>query len=209
MVPPKTSAQIKQQCRRFLHHLALRKGISPLLGDGTIRVELRRRAEWDRFFDEGGRFLSEFHWDVFATPSFKHPVTGPTAHHRINELVEGFGGQAYAAVAYEVGPIGLRLHAHMLVGGLNTIGAAKGSKLWHWGNIDWQRYDPKRGAAWYLMKTAAVPDTLEIIGEPKRWHPRRRKRGRGRTEDDVRREGDAGAADREDRRVDGDAEEGP
>jgi hypothetical protein len=175
----------------FLHHLAIRKGISPLVGDQNIRAELRRRAEWERFFEEGGQFLSSFKWDVFTTPTFRHPVTERVCYREVEQFVRGFGPQAYAAVAFEVGPIGLRTHAHVLLGGLSSIGQGSGYHLWKQGNIDWQEYDPKRGAAWYLMKTAAVPDTLDFIGELKRWHPRRRKRGqRGRDSHDVRAAGD-------------------
>ena len=180
-IPHRTSAQIRQQCAVFLRRLASRKGISPLVGEQHLREEIRRREERDRFIEEGGRFLSRFQWEVFASPTFRYPVDEWVARSEVEEFVRGFGPGTYAAAAYEVGPAGRRIHAHVLLGGLRPHSGLWIKTLWKRGNIDWQQYDPRQGAAWYLMKQAhSVPDTLEIIGDPKVWHPRRRKRGRGR-----------------------------
>ncbi len=128
--------------------------------------------------DAWGDFLSGFNWDLYATPSFKWPVSYNVARTATHEFTSHFGTQAYAVVAYETGPVGGRTHIHMLLGGLvGEIAKAHAGRLWRRGNITIEKYDPRRGACWYIPKTFYDhPDAGEIIGEPKTLS--RRKRGR-------------------------------
>ena len=142
------------------------------------REDQLRTIEAARYRDAYGDFLSRFKWDLYATPSFKWPVSYHQARTSAHEFISHFGTQAYAVVAYETGPVGGRTHIHILLGGLvGEIAKTHAGRLWKRGDITIEKYDPRRGACWYLPKTFYDnPDAGEIIGELKTL--RRRKRGR-------------------------------
>jgi hypothetical protein len=144
-----------------------------------------------RLVKEWGAFLSQFHWQVFVTPTFKKLVTRSEAKVAITKWIREMGEDVYAYVAYEEGTAGGRTHCHALLGGLPTddkertrlhllrLCIHRAEWSWTWklkrGEIKIDRYDPTRGAAWYVAK---FPADGEIIGTMKRHtgHRKRRKR---------------------------------
>lgn len=152
----------------------------------------RRVTEAQVHREAYGEFLSHFKWDLYATPSFKWPVTYSQARAAVHDWVSFFGPQAYAVVAYERGLAGGRTHVHVLLGGLvGEIAKSKAGRLWRRGHVKIERYDPRRGACWYIPKTFYNhPEAGEFIGDPKTIS--RRKRGRKKVrERDVTREATA------------------
>jgi hypothetical protein len=152
----------------------------PILSVFAHPDDVRRWTEQPKYLAAAGEYLAQFHWDVFCTPTFRYDVSTSFAMRSTDEFITNFGTQAYAAVAIERGPISQKTHVHLLVGGLGTPAAISvGHNRWQRGDIKSEGFDPTRGAAWYLMKDAYdEPDVFDIIGTPKRWHARRRKRGR-------------------------------
>lgn len=137
-----------------------------------------------------GDWLARFHWQVFATPTFRFPVGREQAHDAVDAWLRKLGPDVYAYVAYEEGKVGGRLHVHALIGGLVPRGA-RGKGIHHlalahqrlrraWrhghegvdGNVRAERYDPRRGAAWYVAK---CPEDWELLGSPKRHRQRHRR----------------------------------
>lgn len=139
-----------------------------------------------------GDWLAQFHWQVFATPTFRFPVGREQAHDAVDAWLRTMGADVYAYVAYEAGKAGGRLHIHALIGGLVPRGGGRRGihhlalsltrlrRAWRHGheevngNVRVERYDPRRGAAWYAAK---FPYEGELLGRPKR-HRRCHRRGR-------------------------------
>lgn len=133
--------------------------------------EAKAARQWR---EELGSWLTHFEWQLYATPTFRFPVTHSMAKAVVDRWIGGFGPQAYAYVGYEQGLAGGRTHCHVLLGGLaNEIAKSRAGRLWRHGNIQIERYDPNRGAAWYVAK---VPEAGEIVGKL----IRRTRRARGR-----------------------------
>lgn len=134
-----------------------------------------------------GAFLSEFHWQVYATPTFRSPVTFALAQHSAERWLKTLGPEVYAYVAYEKGEAGGRTHCHALIGGLyeglrqqtgldrRQLALQVMKRAWKLGDVSAEWYDPKRGAAWYVAK---FPNDGEIIGVMKRHKPHRKRRRR-------------------------------
>lgn len=123
---------------------------------------LQRRHEYQKWQEELGNFLTDFDWQLYATPTFRFPVTFTQAQRVVGEWVAKFGPQAYAFAGYQKGEAGGRTHAHLLVGGLvGQIAKTRAGRLWKSGNIKIEPYDPNRGAAWYV---STFPEGGEIIG---------------------------------------------
>lgn len=142
-----------------------------LLVDDEIYQEAQRTHQ---LIDTLGTYLSNFHWQLYATPSFKFPVNLYRAKSTVEAWVGDFGSQTYAYAAYEQGRAGGRTHAHVLLGGLvGKIAKAHAGRLWKHGNIVIAPYDPRRGACWYVAK---FPNDGDFIGNPQRV----RRRGRGK-----------------------------
>lgn len=112
-----------------------------------------------------GQFLTEFAWDLYATPSFRFPVTHSQAQRDIHKWVSGFGPGAFGYVTYEEGFAGGRSHTHVLLGGLNLMAQKHAGRLWKSGLVTVDRFDPSRGACWYVAK---FPAAGEFLGTPRR-----------------------------------------
>jgi hypothetical protein len=102
------------------------------------------------------------------------------------------GGDAYAYSALEKGVAGKRTHVHVLLGwprgGISRTNwiafHKKVERLWRHGKVHLERYDPRRGAAQYLVKDSAqFPDQGEFIGDPKKVRQRKKKRTRKERDD--------------------------
>ncbi len=146
----------------------------PLLADPTA---LRAAREYQRWQEELGNFLSCFDWQLYATPTFRFPVTLPQATRAIEEWVARFGDRAFAYCAYERGHAGGRTHAHVLLGGLvREIAKTHAGRLWTHGDVKIAPYDPRGRAAWYVAKE---PEEGQFIGRLQRRTRRPRSRRDG------------------------------
>ncbi len=149
-----------------------------------------RQRLWNDEVREQGDWLAKFHWQVYATPSFRLEVSRVQARSAVQRWLRKLGSDVYAYVTYEEGKAGGRTHAHALIGGLVPRGA-RGKGIHHlalsltrlrqaWrhghedvdGNVWAERYDPRRGAAWYVAK---CPYDGELLGRPTRHRQRRRR----------------------------------
>ena len=138
-------------------------GPTPLLADPTA---LRAAREYQRWQDELGSFLTYFDWQLYATPTFRFPVTFPQAKSAVETWIASFGVQAFAYAAYERGQAGGRTHCHVLLGGLvGEIAKTHAGRLWTHGDVKIAAYDPQGRACWYLAKE---PEEGQFIGRLQR-----------------------------------------
>jgi hypothetical protein len=127
-------------------------------------------------------WLQGMRWDFFATPTFRYPTSQAVAMSAVKHWLASKGPRAYAAVAYERGPLGGRLHCHVLVGGVGRSALQRQHLLrsWRHGMIKVEAYRPHLPAARYVCEYADDPEGLEILGSPQRYRPRRRGTRGGR-----------------------------
>lgn len=155
------------------------------------RENVKRLKHIETYDEAAERLLDRYHWVIYCTATFRHPVSLERFRRDAHEFIPRFGDQAFAYVAYERGKLGGRFHGHMLIGGLNRFARKRGYDLWRLnrgrqipghGDIKWERYRRHGGAAPYVMKDAQTePETGEFIGNPRRLCPRKRgRRGRGK-----------------------------
>jgi hypothetical protein len=104
---------------------------------------------------EAGAFLAAFPWDHFVTLTFASPVAQEAALRRLRRTVRRLEQRARHPVhwffALERGGEGL-LHLHVLLRGTAGLdqGALKGAC--EWGRKHVTRYDPRKGATYYVTK---------------------------------------------------------
>lgn len=135
------------------------------------------KEDWD-YGQETGKLLAGFRWDNFATLTFKDPVSFDFADRAVRRFVQVLGDTAYAFHGLERGRVGEHVHSHLLLGGIkprrlrNVIW-----KTWHHGDLRYEKYDPARGAAWYVTKHFRRSEWGGFVGAPP-IRVRRRRRGR-------------------------------
>lgn len=143
-----------------------------VINESPEEVEWRKRVQ-----DEGGAFLTYLEWQLYLTPTFRSERTSTFAQAAVERLVNKLGPRAFAFTVVERGSAGHRLHPHALIGGLDssTVDAVlrHPTAWWRHGALEADRYDPTRGACWYLAKSF---DSGQFIGRPLR----RTRRARGR-----------------------------
>jgi hypothetical protein len=134
--------------------------------------------------DALGTFLASFHWQVYATPSFKAPVNRHHARLAAERWITTLGPNVFAYIAYEEGRAGGRTHCHALVGGLGGIPTRKSGlsirdlalkkveRAWRHGNIEVASFDPRLGGCWYAAK---FPNDGEIVGVMRHHRVRRHR----------------------------------
>ncbi len=79
-----------------------------------------RQRLWNDEVRELGDWLAKFHWQVYATPSFRLEVSRVQARSAVQRWLRKLGSDVYAYVTYEEGKAGGRTHAHALIGGLGS-----------------------------------------------------------------------------------------
>lgn len=104
-------------------------------------------------------YLTEFAWEYYATATFHLPVDVEFAKKAVEGWIAGLEG-AYAYAVIESGFGGERTHCHLLIGGRHIT-----TDLWPHGALQLSRYDPERGACWYVTKATTDGD---LIGTPLR-----------------------------------------
>ena len=137
---------------------------------------LRAAREYRRWQDELGDFLTHFDWQLYATPTFRFPVTFPQAKSAVETWIAAFGPQAFAYAAYERGQAGGRTHCHVLLGGLiGEIARTHAGRLWSHGvSVAARRRGVGQGREAVGWPVASVPPE---VGHRAQTPPRR---GRGR-----------------------------
>jgi hypothetical protein len=146
-----------------------------LVGEGTGR-EAQLRAAWVAW-------LRTFRWDYFATGTWTHPVSAPTARAVVQRWLAACASRdphvrpsrwrdPYAAVGVQRGSVG-KHHVHLLIGGLGRHPATAAQLRGAWikgGHVQVAGYAPQRGAIEYMVRQA---DDLELLGTPVPYRPRR------------------------------------
>jgi hypothetical protein len=121
--------------------------------------EVERHKAWKQGL---GDYLTYFAWDVYSLLTFGYWVDEDRARRVGQEFVGKFGASAFAFIAVERGDAGGRVHLHLLIGGLRTLGKSKGGRKWEHGLVkSWSEYNPRGGAAWYVSKW---PESSEFVG---------------------------------------------
>ncbi len=136
---------------------------------------LRTAHQYSQWQKVSGDFATYFDAQFYLHPTFKFPVSESYFWRTIHEYITGFGPNAWAIVGAERTPgLGL-LHAHLLLGGIETeVAKSHVGRLWKHGNIEVFPYDASKGGAWYATK---FPEEVQMIGRPQRRtrRPRRRR----------------------------------
>lgn len=127
--------------------------------------------------DDLANWLEGFRWDFWATPTFRYPKNHQGALAAVEQWLVPFQPHVYAAVAYERGSLGDRLHVHAVIGGIgrHPLRRTLLRQSWRVGLIEVKLYNPKMGGIRYMLDEADNPDTLQILGDPLPF--RKRKRG--------------------------------
>lgn len=159
----------------------IRRRAAPPIRDEKAWREARRRSEW---IGGLGDYLSKFHWQAYATPTFRCEVTQRAAKELVESWLSDLAPEVYAYIAYERGELGGRTHCHVLLGGLFgavekgaarlrylSLSTKRAGRRWKCGNIKIDVYDPRRGAAWYVAK---FPEEGEFFRTPRRQRRNRR-----------------------------------
>lgn len=105
-----------------------------------------------------GSFLASFQWDFFVTLTTSTPLTAEAVDRAVRHgFVRSLTQKAQRSVSYFYGieggePVGGFHHVHALVftGGILDVRSV--ARSWRRGFTDVRRYDPRRGAAWYVSK---------------------------------------------------------
>jgi len=120
-----------------------------LWGTAAERDQL---IEWARTID----------FDVFATPTFKHPVSAERAFHAIAKWLR----PVPAAYALLVRQVAEPHTVHLFIGGIPQSAPMLAAlrDTWRHGNIDLDRFHPKGGALRYVIDRA---EAIDLIGTPK------------------------------------------
>lgn len=125
------------------------------------------KKERDKQYAE---WLRTFRWDYWSTGTLKEPATPEIMLQIVKTWLVRFPA-FYAAVGIQHGPTALKIHAHILVGGIGhgTLAHSvyrspenflRGSWVKH-GHVDVKQFSPALGGPEYMIAQA---DDIEIIG---------------------------------------------
>ncbi len=148
--------------------------------------ECREESERWSYWREIGDWLSKFHWQHFITFTFADPVSDVCAERAVRSFHRRLGGSAYGFLGPERGHTSGLVHCHSLFGGLEVHGREAEQKeiwaKWNHGDIHHTKYDPRRGAAFYVSKNAWRSVWGGFIGPAPELHsgPTRRRRRKRR-----------------------------
>jgi hypothetical protein len=120
-----------------------------------------------------GKWLGGMHWDVVATGTWEQPVTADASLRVVQRWLSALPG-AFAAVGIQRGPHSGTHHVHLLIGGVNPLAITLLRRTWvKHGHARVERFEGGRGAIRYLVAQA---DEIELIGTPRPFRPRRKRR---------------------------------
>jgi hypothetical protein len=154
-------------------------------GDGlghSCAFERLEPSDGGQLLSEWAGFLQGFHWQAFATLTFRDEVGREFAGAAFGAWLSRQHPNAYAAAGFELGPAGGRVHIHALIGGLYrgspaqlllpaTARVRSTTVGWTMGQSRVFAYDPRQRATWYVAKGLDV----ELFGRLRRHRPRRRR----------------------------------
>lgn len=152
----------------------MQRGPGLLVSTEAARVEARLK-------DAYARWLEGMRWDFFVTPTFRYPTTQAQAASAVRQWLAVTAPSAYAAVAFEHGPMGGRLHCHAVIGGIGQHDAERYGlwRGWRRGRITVSPYTPALKGVRYMLKDVQDADGVELIGDPVPYRPRKRGRRGG------------------------------
>ena len=142
--------------------------ISTFVSEG----EAERIREWMRLRTTWGDWLGQTQWHHFATLTFRYRASEQSAvkqfmrwirylERRAQQRVDWFYAvERFASGAY---------HLHTLVHGTSSLEASALRKAWQCGRADASRYDPQRGATYYVTKKIGADVVGYDISNVDRW----------------------------------------
>lgn len=128
-----------------------------------------------QYADHWGDFLMGYQWTLFGTLTTRFPIREPQLITEFMRWIRKIDRHAQGAVnwhyAIEPHSCGTHLHLHFLLNAPPCISPTIASALWKLGRVDAERFDPNRGAAYYISKANLHnPDRYDISKRlPPRW----------------------------------------
>ena len=127
--------------------------------------------------DELGKFISKWHWKIWATFSFSNrfSISNHYLESQWDRLVSHIkklqGTEPFWVRSIEFGAEQGVPHLHALIGGTD-IPPREIPRLWHprTGNAQAETYDPEKRAAWYIAKNPEAVEFSENLLPPTTAH---------------------------------------
>jgi hypothetical protein len=145
-----------------------------------------RAKEARRVKVETAAWLRGFWWDCFATATWESQISFSSALSIVSRWVSARPG-AYAVAGVQSGPSLLKVHAHVLIGGLGRGRDGEAALRASWvtkGHVRVEAFRASMGGVEYLVDQA---EDWQIIGSLMRYRPRARGRRGKRNGSDSRR----------------------
>jgi hypothetical protein len=139
----------------------------------------------NELIEEHGTWLRSFEWQYFVTFTFRRPVSKHGARSLLTSYFDRLCSDINRPLCMywtsEAGTYGLRVHAHCLLMGLDSLtdddtpsGVTRLAidRLWRHGSTSLSQYDRTRGAAFYICKTSGSgKEDWDLLGNPVRLNP--------------------------------------
>lgn len=159
----------------------------PSLMPPEMLVDLTRKS---RLGASWGGWLQEFDWAHYFTLTFRFSKSPEVAKRAFDVFVRRLEQRAYNRVEWfrviERSPSGM-VHIHGLLGQTRHLPINRVQESWKCGITSIQRYDPRRGATWYITKAiwseaveADVSDHLTMVANKPGYQPVARFESGGR-----------------------------
>lgn len=117
--------------------------------------------------DHWGDFLMQYQWTLFATLTTRFPMTEARLIDAYDTWIRRLARVAQGPPAWlraiEHHACGNHLHIHSLIWVPPCVIPSTAEELWTLGRADVERFDPAKGAAYYVGKTFhSAPDSYNI-----------------------------------------------
>jgi hypothetical protein len=114
-----------------------------------------------------GDYLMGYRWTLFATLTTRYPLTEARLVSAFDVWMRKLARVAQGPPAWqrsiEPHACGNHLHIHCLVWVPPCVIPSTAKGLWRLGRADVERFDPNRGAAYYIGKTyLSAPDSYDV-----------------------------------------------
>ncbi len=119
------------------------------------------------YAEHWGDFLMRYEWTLFATLTTRYPRTEARLVSDFDLWIRKLARVAQGAPAWqrsiEPHACGNHLHIHCLVWVPPCVIPSTAKDLWTHGRADVERFDPNRGAAYYIGKNyLSAPDSYDL-----------------------------------------------
>src|SRR4051794_29301711 len=129
----------------------------------------------ERLNQEWKRWLRTMYWDYFVTGSFEDPISATAAVSTAKRWLARYP-HVYGVIGVQQGPIRLRDHVHLLIGGVDTRTEVHLRASWiKGGHVQLKRYVTGGRAINYIVDQA---HEIELLGNPLPFRPKRKRRCR-------------------------------